>query len=322
MTVFLHIGSHKTSTTAIQHFASRNRAWLFENGLIYSSYDLIGEAAPRSHLSLVKQLAVKNVAPEIKEKALMVLERANEIAQAEAKNVLFSAESLFRLHDEARMRVCDALTSAFGSENLVIIAGLRSQAELSDSLYRNAYREYRVRPEAFETWLKGHSHLLDYEGVLAAYKAGLGTEKEILLPYHSAGRTSFVSDFFKAVGVDIQDAPLPSVNMNTSLSPLDCLAKAEVLGDDPDPEVADAFNAFARQSPLKSDFGFVSPEIELFLRESYRVSNSKIIERAPHMIAALSDDRPLLGQKPMTDETLALAQSRVAEFHRHYALKA
>lgn len=321
MNVFLHIGSHKTSTTAIQHFASRNREWLLENGLIYSSFDLVGEAAPRSHLSLVKQLAVKNTPPDVREKANLVLARANDLAVSKGKNILISAESLFRLHDEARKRVCDAMRAAFRDANLVVVAGLRSQAELSDSLYRNAYREYRARPESFETWLKGHAHLLDYEAVLNAFRDDLATDAEILLPYHKAGRATFVSDFFAALGVDIGEAPLPSVSMNTSLDPVDCIAKAELLGDAPDAEIGDAFNAYARENPIKSDFGFVTAKIDTDLQNAYQEANQRIIDRAPQMEPALSSNRALSTVRPMSDEALVFARQRAAAFQSQMAKK-
>ncbi|MBN9022024.1 MAG: hypothetical protein J0H08_08010, partial [Rhizobiales bacterium] len=41
MTVVLHIGTHKTGTTAIQRFAAANRAKLRARGLWYPSYDEI-----------------------------------------------------------------------------------------------------------------------------------------------------------------------------------------------------------------------------------------------------------------------------------------
>ena len=42
MTLVLHIGSHKTGTTAVQRFAAAHRAILRERGLWYPSYDEIG----------------------------------------------------------------------------------------------------------------------------------------------------------------------------------------------------------------------------------------------------------------------------------------
>jgi len=42
MTLIVHIGSHKTGTTAIQRFAASHRATLRERGLWYPSYEEIG----------------------------------------------------------------------------------------------------------------------------------------------------------------------------------------------------------------------------------------------------------------------------------------
>lgn len=62
MTLFLHIGSHKTGTTAIQDFASMNAGWRAGRGLLYPGYELIGGKRERSHLGAVDALVRGGVA--------------------------------------------------------------------------------------------------------------------------------------------------------------------------------------------------------------------------------------------------------------------
>ncbi len=57
MTIYLHVGSHKTGTTAIQDFAFYNTEFLAKKGLLYPNLDMVGLQPKRSHLDVVEVLA-------------------------------------------------------------------------------------------------------------------------------------------------------------------------------------------------------------------------------------------------------------------------
>ena len=113
MKAYLHIGSHKTGTTALQSFALANRDWLAGRGLLYPGYDLIGGARSRSHLNMMAALSEDRVMPETSD-PVRLLRAARQAAEERRCNLLFSAESLFRFGPAKIEKVCAALNELEG----------------------------------------------------------------------------------------------------------------------------------------------------------------------------------------------------------------
>jgi hypothetical protein len=313
MKVFLHIGSHKTGTTAIQDFASENRRWLQKNGLGYHTYELVGGEKARSHLGLVADLSSEKSASSKRALAVDLLQAARSSALQHHGHLLFSAEALFRLQPAARERFCKSFNTVFGNDEVFVVAGLRNQAEFADSFYRNAYRAYVSRPPSFRKWLENGQRLLDYQALISAYLEALGAQP-ILLPYHKEGRASFLSSFFASIGVSVEGSPSPAKQKNLSLDVTDCLAKKIVMGDGTESTLSKAFNNFAATRTLTTDYGFFDANEERALLAPFRSGNQLLITQFPKLELAIGADIPLIGKKGIDDMCRERAQKRANRF--------
>lgn len=255
MRVFLHIGSHKTGTTAIQEFASENSEWLKKNGLLYPSFDLIGGPRERSHLGMVNRVTRAESLPDA-ESPDMLMRKAREAAEAEGLDILLSAESLFRLDDNSAGKVTRMLAENLGESEFVLLCSLRARAEFAESLYRNHYRAYCKEPEHFREWLERSQSNFQYEAILARYAKPLQAQIR-LMPYSKATRDGFVAAFFKGFGVNITDSTRPPREKNPSLDVVDCLAKRKIMNGGCDAQMSKAFNNFALKNRLSSGYGFL-----------------------------------------------------------------
>lgn len=322
MTVFLHIGSHKTGTTATQHFAMESTPWLRSRGLLYPSFDLIGGQKERSHLRLVNRLLAPESDPAFAE-GVALLQHANDLARSEGLNLFFSAESLFRLTDSAARRFVGTMRAAFGDMPFTVVCSLRHRAEFAESLYRDRFREALDLSQDFPTWLKQREAIFDYEHLIRRYADSLEAST-ILLPYSQANRSSHVSRFFGVLGVDLQDYGKEPAQKNLTLDVVDCLAKARVMEGAGGPEISDAYNAFAAKRRIDSAYGFLDRHHEAELIARYLDQDRRLIALEPALAEVLGPDVPHLSRETIDSDCLEAADQRHRSFlaFRAKALKA
>lgn len=312
MQVLLHIGSHKTATTAIQEFASDNSVWLRQKGLLYPSFDLIGGQKERSHLALVNRIVSRKQAPAA-ESPERLLAEARRIAEAEELDLLFSAESLFRLGESEANRVMDVLRAAFGDTPVTIQCSLRARAIFAESLYRNRYRAFAMVPEEFDDWLQAASGNFEYERILQRYIDGLAAEVR-LLPYAASTRDHFVELFFRSMGIDVEGAARGIREKNPSLDLIDCLAKKIVMNGQCDDRMSRAFNNFALHDRIASPYRFLDHEAESQFTRRFRDENRRLIARAPDLALVLAEDLVPMDGMPVDADCLLLAKARAEAF--------
>lgn len=312
MTVFLHIGSHKTGTTATQHFAMDNARWLRSRGLLYPSFDLLGAARERSHLRLVNRLMTPDDNPAYAE-GMALLTRANEIARAEGLDVLISAESMFRLPDSVARRIIRCYRAAFGDMPFTVVCSLRHRAEFAESLYRDRFRQAADLSQDFPSWLAGRSAIFDYEHLINRFAKPLDAGT-LLLPYSQATRDTHVVRFFRALGVDIQQSGKEPLQKNLTLDVVDCLAKAGLVRGPEDVDLSEAFNDFALKHRLATAYGFLDRDHEAELISRYLDQDERLISREPALAAVLGPDVPHLSRAPIDAACRADAEARRAAF--------
>lgn len=311
MKIFLHIGSHKTGTTAIQDFASQNSDWLLENGLLYPSFDLVGGRRERSHLNLVSMLFRRNL--DDKALAAEVLEVAKMRAIENNANILLSAESLFRLADNERKEVTSALSEIFKEHEIIVVCSLRPRAEFAESLYRNSYRAYKKKPPLFDVWLERAFSNFDYVKTVNNYGEDLG-ESKLILPYTSNTRDRFVVTFFKQLGITITENVSKTVRQkNPSLDVVDCLAKAIILADNVDEKTSRAFNNFCFNSPVSTGYGYLDSAREIAFTKSLSAAG-KLLLNYPELASIIGDEVVPLGLLTIDDKCQELANVRADEF--------
>lgn len=313
MTLYLHIGSHKTGTTATQGFARANGEWLDSQNLYYSSYDLIGGARTQSHLRVVRGLLAGADDPENPERQM--LSKMREMMQSKGVDVLFSAESLFRLRAEDREVFCRIVKEEMGDEKIVVVASLRHPLEFADSMYRNAYRAYKEVPSgASRMLITGPLHLtMDYNKIIQAYKTLLGADTK-LLPYTSETRKTFVSDFFAALGVGGEFPETEVKIKNRSLNALACLTKKIALGNDVSSESSKTFNNFAAKYIPNTDYTFLSPGLQQKVLDLTEASTQALVEAEPALEGALRGPARLSGTRPVDETARRLAATLADQF--------
>jgi hypothetical protein len=137
--IVLHIGAHKTGTTAIQRFCHLNRAALAQRGVLF----------PRScayHFSQHRlAFALRGTRPpgeqdkpefETESRALI-----EEIAHSDCPTVFISSEELFALPKSAIER----LRGVLGGHDVRVLAVLRRPDELFASIYNQMVKDPRNR---------------------------------------------------------------------------------------------------------------------------------------------------------------------------------
>lgn len=312
MRVFLHIGSHKTGTTAIQEFASENSDWLNDNGLLYPSFDLIGGSRERSHLGMVSRITRSDALPDTENPALLMA-KAPDVAKARGLDILLSAESLFRLDDAAAKKVTGMLLANFAGAQFVVVCSLRARAEFAESLYRNHYRAYSKEPEAFQEWLLRSWPNFQYKAILARYAESLQAQLQ-LLPYSKTTRDAFVASFFKSLGVNITKSSQPPREKNPSLDVVDCLAKKKIMSGACDAQLSKAFNNFALKNRLSSGYGFLDCNQEEAFTRHYAEENLGLVAIAPELKTVLGAGVTPMLLAPIDDTCHDLVNARVEAF--------
>jgi len=312
MRVFLHIGSHKTGTTAIQEFASDNANWLREQGLLYPSFDLIGGERERSHLGMINILTSNDSVAETADPG-MLLQAARRKAEDDGCNLLFSAESLFRLAKTQQDIVSGAFAKAFADIPITVVCSLRSRAEFAESLYRNGYRAFAKVPEAFPEWLDMARTNFEYERILLAYVQNLGAES-LLLSYSKSTRDDFVSFFFRRLGVEIEASGKVPRQKNPSLDVIDCLAKDLVMAGSYDERLSRAFNNFIFKYRISSDYAFLDRDRETIFARKFVEENARMIALEPMLEEVLGTEATAMGKSPIDAACHAAAEARCHSF--------
>ncbi|MEQ8699686.1 MAG: hypothetical protein RLT05_24395 [Bauldia litoralis] len=219
MTLYLHIGSHKTGTTAVQRFAASNRAALRARGLWYPSYEEIGRSEHYGHHHFAHAVAD---AP----RGRFTFDDAERFAEAvrrggrKAENVLLSAEPIYRhvLKGPAdywaqREAYIARLKAVIGIDDVVVLATLRRQDGFARSLYQEKIksRKYSAR---FRQFLVEQRSEFDYHRQLSMFRTAFGAVD--LLVYEDLKTQGLVDAFFAHLGVDVSDLPRTPVE-NRSL---------------------------------------------------------------------------------------------------------
>lgn len=216
MTIILHIGTHKTGTTAIQRFAASKRARLRSKGLWYPSYDEIGLFVHYGHHHVAHAIAEEPGNRMSIEEA----ERFADFVQKKRKRgetVLLSAEPFYRHLLPApggywaqRKAYIDRLRSFFPSDDVKILAIVRRQDTFARSLYQERIKvtKYRLK---FREFIETERVSFEYCKHLDLFREAFG--KVEVLTYESLAARGLIDAFFAHLGVDISDIPgRPSAN--------------------------------------------------------------------------------------------------------------
>jgi hypothetical protein len=212
-TIYLHIGVHKTGTSAIQLFLSINRELLKQNGYLYpgqksACYDFSLELNTKTFLEIISD------ANSPSKKYL------KEIQQTTCKNIIFSSEGFIKLKKNEVVTLQKILPEKY---KIKIIIYLRRQDNKLESLYnqfvKSAKRRYQQKftdsiPELLETGF------FDYYSVLLPWSQVFGKENIIVRCYEKEQLANGIyHDFLRVVGLPAdKNYRFPKEKVNQSLN--------------------------------------------------------------------------------------------------------
>lgn len=236
--VFIHIGSPKTGTTAIQQFLTRHRDSLAEQGVLYpmggvlrSAHHLIGAAVYPSRASRLGNVSRDDAL------ALAIAQIANEIAERKPHTVILSTEYLWGELSAANIR---RLLEPFRDMRIRIIAYVRRQDLLAQSLYVQAVKGGYIR--SFRDWLslavEGEKAGFHLDTVLRGWRDS-GIPAEVVARVYEKGQIEddIRADFMKTVcpEVRIEHSPeSPGVNMAPDMMTVELLRVVSTCLEEPE----------------------------------------------------------------------------------------
>lgn len=176
-TVYLHIGAHKTGTTALQYFLWNNRKRLRKEGYLYPKFGMGGY----SHGVLGNVIKPNNRDPKLPEHRHRFRE---EVLNSKYDKIVLSSEVFLE-----GLNVAAAARDFFPREycDVKVIAYLRNQADWLESVFheivRDPYRRYTGDVPHMREYEQG---LHDYARMLQPWIDEFGETALVLCPYETA----------------------------------------------------------------------------------------------------------------------------------------
>lgn len=216
-TVYLHIGTMKTGTSAIQRFLFENRKYLKSQGYAYPvmKQGLPSKYAFRNgHFILYLTGREKALKIDVDEQKVLqdAFEQIGKVAK-EFEHIILSDELIWhysatdsefwqKLKERFRAIDCD----------LKVIVYLRRQDTFAESLYSHEIKSRDIFHGDFSEYIKGNMaelFVFDYYGNIRKIEACLGKENVLLRTYDKgrlAGKnTMILSDFLETVGLTFDE---------------------------------------------------------------------------------------------------------------------
>ena len=216
MTVVLHIGTHKTGTTAIQRFAASKRSKLRHRSLWYPSYDEIGLFTHYGHHHVAHAIADEPGNRMSFDEARRFADYVQE-RKRPGETVLISAEPFYRhiLPAEGgywneRKAYIERLRSFFPSSDVRILAIVRRQDTFARSLYQERVKVTKYR-QKFREFIDTQRTSFEYYNHLSLFRSAFGRVE--VLTYEDLASRGLINAFFAHLGIDVSDIPArPSAN--------------------------------------------------------------------------------------------------------------
>ncbi len=293
--LFLHIGIHKTGSTAVQRFLARSENLLLEQDVLYphSGRPARKAIADGQHL-LIPELRRPGPRGTRAWDSL-----AKELEEADQGTVVISSENFDLLSEPGQ--IADLRERLAGFEVSVVVY-LRRQDEFLHSYFcldvlfhgeTRSFDEYRRAPKTEP----------DYERLLAPWERSFGLESLIVRPYEkpALAEGDVVADFCAQIGVDpgepaaTRATPNP-INRTYPRNVINCvlLARRGGMAEDEIAELRHLFAAVYRNRKVAADY--LSPAQRDSLLAEFDASNRAVAKRY------LGTDGPLFAALDTGDE--------------------
>lgn len=247
MKLILHIGTHKTATTSLQHFFALNRSKLAAQGFFYPEND---------DSAYVFNFLASRVAFGKQAEAADFLAKAREKAkQAGCHTVLISGESFYAMtafffdlqkrtrtedywaHEERLILAVKECCA--GYDDVRIVCLFRPQDELAGSLYNQLIKNTFGISESYAEFLEQTRPLYDYQKHVALWEGAFGKECVNIKNFHSV-KSDVIRDFCRSFLTEscFEIAELKDFEANTRLNRDVLEVKRLYNATKPDPALA------------------------------------------------------------------------------------
>ncbi|MCT7656475.1 hypothetical protein MBH78_21230 [Oceanimonas sp. NS1] len=219
--LFIHIGTGKTGSTAIQDFFFKNKNLFETKGLQYCTTG----ATENNHHLLCKNFLRNTSENNIIEKNIIKLRE--EIEQNPVEKFLISSEYFPGLTIEEIYELGHNLSSTCSIE---VIVYLRRQDEFLESWYAQIMKKPEVNSDIFDLKRVLYKEkILDYEHLINKWETI--ASKIHVRPYEKSSFKggSIYKDFSECIGIDIEGIEIPSRLLNPSLTTEQILLKKELF---------------------------------------------------------------------------------------------
>lgn len=200
--LYLHIGSEKTGSTALQHFLSMNSDRLGRDGLIYpcEKHQIVYSMRYRGHFPLVASFFpnlpdfVGKSEYHDNDKMLSSLKR---IVESETLSIILSCEHFSSRLTSAHIK---ALSKALRAHEVIVIFYMRPQKDLIWSSYSTSVINGRRSRLCVES-ISIDDPYLNYYKMLEPWAESFGDKNIILRDYKNLVGGNIVDDFMWTLGV-------------------------------------------------------------------------------------------------------------------------
>ncbi len=221
MKIFIHIGWHKTGTTAIQSFLKKNNKKLLEeNKLYYPSEGLVDCAHHNIAWALQeKDNFIRDGLSSTSVKSL--IQQAIENGKKHGcQNLIFSSEEFCTFSEKEIGKLKEILN--YDNHKIIIVAYVRRQDLLIESAYKMEVKWWGSRmTDGFQQYVKNKTPFIKYDVVLDtwAYAFGLENIKVRVYATDYKPQNDIRLDFCGVVGINSGNLLFDNNRINTSLGP-------------------------------------------------------------------------------------------------------
>ncbi|MEE1672811.1 hypothetical protein SNR37_002221 [Agarivorans aestuarii] len=288
--LIIHIGTHKTGTTTIQHQLYNSRDALLSNGILYPTYaEFLNKKDHYAHLDIAKAIMNESKVLSLKDVKTFFDNVYSYSVSHNIGTVIISAEPFYRgklvtgdgEYWEGRLLFIEKLRSLIPFEDIELALVFRRQDNYLESLYNEHIKVTRYSKDIF-SFYSDFSHRFDYKRQIEVWRKVFPIIKVETFE-NLISNKSLTEDFLKFLGVDFE-GEIVSLNHSSNVSwPVELVELKRILnGSYLKNSELDNFRKIFSGKNLNKTMKFVnngtrlSSEYRRFILETHEADNDHI----------------------------------------------